>query len=545
MLLTKRARHITVLILSLMLLIFCVSASAEGTAPAYTTVASAIAQQDEVDAALLAEAELGYSFEAPLCVINPYGNVPLCAVILFDTAEETPVSMTVKGHAAENDVTAEFPAATRHILPVIGLYANEENTVVLTLADGSTSTVAVQTEMIPDETLLTGEVTVSTPGVFGPSELLFAAMGNTTCVTAYDSQGDLRYYAEFVARRTTPLRQLENGHYLVCSNNTAEADDANGGFMEVDLCGRIYAQYTLPGGFHHEIATLPNGNVLIATSQDDIAVLMDRVVEVNLATGDIVWDLDLSDIMDSTDGSGTLYREKDWAHMNAISYDEATDSVIMSCRAIDAVVSVDKAAKTLNWILGNPEGWTNTDSALFFTPAQDQADFEWNYAQHDATFMDSTHILMFDNGTNRYKTTTPEAERNTEHYSRAVLYAIDPETMTITQEWSYGKERGLEWYSSHFCSAAYNAALDAYWICSGTTQYDPHTDTYVEDAKTLEYPDDMQTLGKADLVRGSDLLFEIVLNSATYRTVCYHPYQYAAMVDLHTPGVLYTYTPAE
>jgi arylsulfate sulfotransferase len=540
--------------LILILLLACTAALAEGTTaePLYGTIVSGIEEQDAIDAQLAAEAEHGYTFDNPLCVINPYGTVPLSAVLIFDTAAETAVTLTVKGHSEEDDVTAEFPAATRHILPVIGLYSGEANTVVLTLSDGSASTVTVQTEAIDDETLLKGEVTVPAGEAYDYSELTFVTIGNTQCVTAYDSKGDLRYYASFKARRTTPIRQLANGHYLVCSDNTAEESDANGGFMEVDLCGKIYRLYTLPGGFHHDVTELPNGNFLVATSQDDLAVVMDRVVEIDRETGDIVWDLDLSDILDSADGSSTLYKATDWAHLNAVSYDEATDSVLLSCRAIDAVVSVDKETSAVNWILGNPEGWTNTDSSLFFTPAEGQADFEWNYGQHDATFLDSTHIMMFDNGTNRYKTVTPEAQRNTLSYSRAVVYAIDPETMTISQEWSYGKERGEEWYSSHFCSVEYDAEESAYWICSGTIESE--TGVYAADtaatdtaAATTAAADTQTavTLARIDMVRDSDLLYELVLTASGYRATRLNPYAYATMLDLETPGIVYSYTKAE
>ena len=32
-------------------------------------------------------------------------------------------------------------------------------------------------------------------------------------------------------------------------------------------------------------------------------------------------------------------------------------------------------------------------------------------------------------------------------YSRAVIYKIDQNKMTVQQIWEYGKERGFEWYS--------------------------------------------------------------------------------------------------
>lgn len=543
----KLFRGLLSLTLCLLMLLGLSSAGAQSETAAllYNTNVSAMEDQDAVDAALLTEAAFGYTFESPFCLVNPYGTVPLSAVIIFDTAEETSVTMTVKGHAAEDDVVAEFPAATRHILPVVGLYANEANTVELALPDGSVSVVTVETGSVGIETLLNGEVTVPAADGYDFSELTFLSVGNTQCVVAYDSKGDLRYYAEFKAKKTTPLRQLANGHYLVASNNTANETEANGGIMEVDLTGRIYNLYQLPGGFHHDMMELPNGNFIVVSSQDDLTVIMDTMVEIDRTTGDIVWKLDLSDIMDSADGSGTLYRETDWSHTNGVDYDAATDTVLLSCRALDAVVAVNHETLAISWILGTSEGWTNTDLALFFTPVEGQEDFEWNYAQHNATFLDSTHILMFDNGTNRYKTVTAEDQRNTGLYSRAVLYQIDPEGMTIAQEWSYGKDLGLTWYSNRFCGVNYDADADVYWICSGTTNYDTETQDYIANAREAENPDAVVTLSHIDMVRGDALLYELNVQAAGYRAVRFNPYAYPAALDLETPGTAYSYTPAE
>lgn len=533
------------MLLSVLMTGVCAAAENKAEPSLYTADQSGIQAQEAIDAALLAEAEYGYTFDTPFYLVNPYGNVPLSAVIIFDTQDRTSVTMTVKGHDAKDDVIAEFPAATRHILPVVGLYANENNTVELSLPDGSISTVMIQTGGISNEALLQGEVTVPAADGYDFSELTFLTVGNTQCVTAYDSKGALRYYAEFKAKRTTPLRQLANGHYLVCSDNTALETEADGGIMEVDLTGRIYNLYQLPGGFHHDMLELPNGNILVASSQDDLVVMMDTVVEIDRITADIVWKLDLSDIMDSTDGSGTLYRESDWSHTNAVSYDEATDTVLLSCRALDAAVAVNHRTKELRWILGTSEGWSNTDLSLFFTPSQGQADFEWNYAQHDATFLDSTHVLMFDNGTNRYKTVTPEDARNTALYSRAVLYSIEPDSMVITQEWSYGKDRGLAWFSNRFCGVEYDDDAQVYWICSGTTNYDTSTGTYVVNAKEAENPDAVVTLAHINMVRGSELLYELNIQAAGYRAARINPYAYPAMLDLASPGLVYRYQAAE
>ena len=55
--------------------------------------------------------------------------------------------------------------------------------------------------------------------------------------------------------------------------------------------------------------------------------------------------------------------------------------------------------------------------------------------------MPNGNILVFDNGTYRNF-----EDKN--RYSRAVEYKIDEENRTVQQVWQYGKERGVDFYSS-------------------------------------------------------------------------------------------------
>ena len=41
------------------------------------------------------------------------------------------------------------------------------------------------------------------------------------------------------------------------------------GLYEIDMLGKIEAEYSVPGGYHHDYYEMENGNLLIATDNFD------------------------------------------------------------------------------------------------------------------------------------------------------------------------------------------------------------------------------------------------------------------------------------
>lgn len=457
------------------------SVQAQDTEPLYTATKSELEEQTAIDQMLLAEAEAGYTFDEPLVVVDPYGNAPLSALVIFDTEEEAEVSMTVKGHNEKDDITASFTKGKRHILPIHGLYAGQETEVELKLSNGAVQTLSIATDPL-EQNIAKGEIIELDPNFYDFSELSFVY--NPFDIAGYDSEGDVRYYSSVAA---TPLTRLSNGHYIGYTKGILPgvASAAYAGIIEFDLIGRVFNQYELPGGVHHETIELPNGNLLVSTAHDNRAVTDDRIVEIDPKTGSVVWELDLCQMMDMKDGSCANRTDEDWFHHNSLWYDEETDCVLLSGRHVDAIVCVEKSTKMLKWILGTNEGWTNTDASLFFTPKGDE-NFEWQYEQHNVSVIpdhDSNpatmDILLFDNGCIRAKTTSEiPAVSGKDVYSRAVVYHINSDEMTISQEWEYGKDRGDAWYSSYISGATYDQTDDTFWICSGGIRYDATTGSY-------------------------------------------------------------------
>ena len=499
-------------------------------------------QQKATDEALLQETGNDYSLEDALIVVNPYGTAPLSAVAVFTTDEEVGGTITVKGKSSENDITGTFEASKQHIIPVYGLYSGDTTEVVIELDNGKSASYEVSTEALNVDY---GEIKteVSDPDNYDYSRLTFlcSTMGS---LYAVDSAGDIRFYTSMGG--TLGVHQLKNGHLMMPASYVLKSSYYKEGLIETDLTGRIYREYAVPGGMHHDFRELSNGNLLVASDSPDLSSVEDYIVELDRTTGEVVWELDMKDLIDMEDGQSASMEtdgsdESDWFHNNGIWYDEQNDLVLLSARHKDAIVAVNKSDKTIAWILGNPTGWDKTDSKYFFTPEGE--DFEWFYAQHNVTMLDNGDIMLFDNGTAKVKREDNDKRvTGDDVYSRAVIYHIDTENMTVSQVYEYGKERGADWYADWISGVdSLDGTKDHLFITAGSHL---HND---EENRSDYYPADMfqQGLTKMthiDQIDNGNLTFELTVAGDTYNALTYRSFRmvpYTVSADLtEVPEVL-------
>ena len=416
-------------------------------------VTDRFAQQTAVDEALLQEAQNGYSLEEALIVVNPYGTSPLSAVAVFSTEEACGGTVTVKGKSAENDVTGTFEAEKDHIVPIYGLYNNDTTEVVISLDDGTSAAFEVTTEDINvDYGTITAEMKSEASYDYTNLTFVCSTMGS---LYAVDAAGDIRFYTNMGG--VLGVHQLENGHILMPASYVLKPSYYKEGMIEIDLMGKIYGEYMIPGGQHHDFVEMPNGNFLVASDSPDLSTVEDYVVEIDRQTGNVVWELDMKDLMGTEEGQSASMdtdgsEESDWFHNNGLAYDAGNDLLLLSARHKDAIVAVNMEDKSLAWILGDPTGWGEDYQSYFFNPEGE--DFEWFYAQHNVSILDNGDIALFDNGTAKVKRVDADNRVSGDDvYSRAVVYHIDTENMTVSQVTEYGKERGADWYADWISGA--------------------------------------------------------------------------------------------
>lgn len=397
-------------------------------------------KQNKLELSFLSDSET-YTQENPKIILNPYGISPLSALLIFETKDLTTPTIEVLGKDESTTIKNTFTPNKKHYLPIYGLYADTKNTVLLTV-NGKTTTLNIQTESLPENFILptlTEEIEDQKN-----SELYFFTPSSVGYTLALDHNGDVRFY--LTENFIWDIKKLQNGHLLLSSNRLINPPYYTTGLVEMDLLGKIYYDYTLPGGYHHDVYEMQDGNLLIASNHFEDGTVEDFLAEMDRETGEIVKEIDLKKILPTEEGHNLYTTEYDWFHNNSVWYDSKTNSITVSGRHQDIVLNIDYNTEEINWILGDPTNWSKEFQKYFLTPIG--SDFEYQYAQHAAKILPNGDLFLFDNGNNRSKI-KENAIPATENYSRGVIYRINQNEKTVEQIWQYGKELGSEFYSPY------------------------------------------------------------------------------------------------
>ena len=433
----------------------------------------------------------------------PSDRAPLAARLTVSTDEPAVVMLTVNDGVHEWSVTPGAEPDVDHSLLVLGLRPDRTHAVIVTATDAAgnesaAAPITIVTDPLPDD-FPPFVVTVSDPERSEPGVTLFALRrwpdGGQAApegiVVAVDAAGEVVWYHR-TDRSIGDVMQLQSGHLMY----RATVDGIRSLLVEIDLLGNTVAQwhpraladagletstFVDTDTFHHDVIELPSCNLLALSSEvrtyehfptsaaDPHAptatrdVAGDTVVEFQ-RDGTIVREWKLLDVFDpyrvgyGSLGGGywrTTYTQlmddpdlADWAHTNALVYDEQDDALIAALRTQDAVVKIDAETSAIRWILGPPGGWKAPWDERLLTPT---GDLEWAYHGHGAKVTPQRTILQYDNGNNR-ATAFEEPMPAAESYSRAVEFAVDEAAMTVSQVWDYGPDD--EWFFSSFLSDA-------------------------------------------------------------------------------------------
>ncbi len=452
----------------------------------------------------------GYTVDKPNIILDSYKASPLTALILFETEEEVEPVITVKGKDENTTFTHKFSKSKKHYIEVYGLYPDKENEVEIkfnTKGKEIIKTYKIKTDKLPEDFILPTSVKADKEKL--NNDLYFFTPSSKGYTCAYDVNGDVRWYLSNYALWDNT--RLENGHMLISTERLINDPYYMTGLYEIDMLGKIYMEYSLPGGYHHDYFEMPNGNLLVAS--DDFynrnGTVEDYIVELDRKTGEIVKTFDLKDILKMEDGKSENWSNYDWFHNNSVWYDEKTNSITLSGRHQDAVINIDYKTGKLKWIIGDPTSWSKEYQKYFFKPIGD--DFEWQWSQHAAMITPEGYVFILDNGNNKSKI-KEEYVSAEDSYTRGVMYEINTDDMTIKQVFEYGKERGSDFYSPYISDVDY-LDKDHYIVHSGGIVY--------VDGKNSNQPAGFSknTTLKSDTVEllNDEVIFEIVLPTNNYR----------------------------
>lgn len=213
----------------------------------------------------------GYDMDNPNVIVNPYGNSPLTALVMFETDSYEEVEIVIWGKDREDNTTNRYRKDKYHIIPIYGLYADYENKVSIKVGNEE-KVITIKTGNLPNDFEVDETCKIIDKMRFCSSNYHYAI----------DKKGNVRwlfdgdYYGKLVF---TSL-----GKILVGSDRYTE-DGRTISLYEMDLLGKIYNEYLLEDNYYGMAASIG----------DNYLVLSDKIVEIDAQSGMITHDYGVND----------------------------------------------------------------------------------------------------------------------------------------------------------------------------------------------------------------------------------------------------------
>ena len=196
----------------------------------------------------------GYSLDNPNIIINPYGNSPLTGIVMFETSDYSEVSISVNG-----DINYTFSKNKHHIIPIYGLYADYDNTIVLR-SEGKEKVINIKTDKLPDDF---GEVLYDGNYSFYNGNYPYAS----------DSNGNVRWYLNKKYYGNITVYK-DN---IIIGNDSYTEDNHSTGIYRMNFLGKVYGEYLLSDDYY--------GNSIY--DDGNIYALSKNIVMIDSQTGTI------------------------------------------------------------------------------------------------------------------------------------------------------------------------------------------------------------------------------------------------------------------
>lgn len=271
-----------------------------------------VEEQSEVEEYLLAVYEQNgkASIENPFVQLDPYGTAPLSALVMFETETTSDISVTVKGKNGAKDFTYTLAeATTHHEVPVIGLYADYNNQVIIS-AGNQTKTIAIKTDPLPDD--MAEFQTTSETGTVLENGFIFI-VGYYRMLL--DTSGEVRWYSSITVSHDpadVDLVSAEGGVWFSTDKYL------NGSLIwNLSWLGKVSDVFSWESWAHHD-----------GCETDDNAFLylgINEIRKIDLASGENTTFLKISDILSSSVDSLEIRNTRgDWWHPNTISFEDGS-----------------------------------------------------------------------------------------------------------------------------------------------------------------------------------------------------------------------------
>ncbi len=346
-----------------------------------------------------------YSIASPYIANDIYDFNSLSSYIAFPIDQDASFSYTVQGKDNYTDFTySDDTLQTNNlVIPVIGLYANYDNIVDITVnyRDGSTATtsVTITTGDVKDYIASTIEVDYSMSDIQTATNALEGGFIFDNRINGYDINGDIRVALEIenLDWQGNALRINADGSFMMGTQDY---------IYNMSLTGKIFFEYKAPDGYYmnHDYISCENGYTYAIVTPDEEYMTYNNVGYQNdsfiavYKTGVDEYPSQIIDINTLVSDNAinvinTVFTAQgELLHLNSLTYDQATDTLIMSSQSQNAIIAIDPNDGSLKWIIKDPESvYTNSDKVLDVVGD----DFTYTSGQHSVNV---TAYPLYDDG---------------------------------------------------------------------------------------------------------------------------------------------------
>ena len=358
----------------------------------------------------------------------------------------------------ENTQTGEIT------LPVYGLYDGTTNPVTLTyrFVDGSSKEANTMITTAPYDDLCG----YKNPTILQPRtnstdlsyDYIFISTGGcgNNAPVIIDTDGELRW-----VNPTSTLNALLASSLFI-NNAVYVTHGSTLNRVDLDGASSVLADFSSRGvvNFHHNIDPGKTGMLVEA---DTTAYYESVIMEVDFS-GAVLKTWNMADIISAAMIAGgddpsqfVSPAPDDWFHNNAVTYNRADDSLIISSRE-NFVICIGYTNNAIKWIFGDPtKAWYQFPSLRSFALTTAPGSLS-PIGEHAVSVTYDQHLLLYDNG---FASSFHQPVGETRTYSSPRKHLINSTTGVATEVWNYQQNQSEY---SPICSSVYEDAPLNYLI---------------------------------------------------------------------------------
>ena len=241
-----------------------------------------------------------YTLDEPNIILNPYGNSPLTALIIFETKQEEEVHLTVKGKDNNSTYNNKFTKTKEHYIPIYGLYPNYNNEIIISCGD-KTKTYKIKTNPLPNDLIIEKKENQT-------NKLSFI---NNNYPYAIDNNNEVRWYLN---KKYYGNIKITNNGNLLLGNTPPKNSNYPNELLEIDLLGKVHKNYVLEKDYYGSYAETSNTYLILSKN----------ILEIDKQNGLILREITIPN------------------NYNKITYNNTTNKIILSNNEKSVLIDYNK-----------------------------------------------------------------------------------------------------------------------------------------------------------------------------------------------------------